>query len=116
DSCRKARGDGSSAQRQIGSHGSLSQWRAIMMVRAKVRGNHRHAFPNSSATTVPQQPKQAIHALPGANCPKRNRITQISQQREIRDASSSHTWITMALQISIVKHTQPGSAQDFSAA
>ena len=59
-----------------------------------------------------QQPKQPVRALAHTNSPQRNRITQVREQREIRDAARCYFRIAVTLQISVVKHTQPRRSQN----
>jgi hypothetical protein len=63
---------------------------------------------------VSQQPKQTIRALAHANTPQRHRISQVSKQREIRDAARRHVWISMTLEVRVMKNAQPASSQNFT--
>ena len=64
---------------------------------------------------MPQQPKQPVRALAHTNSPKRDRITQVREQREIRNATRRHPRIFVMFKIGVVKYTQPRRAENLSA-
>ena len=62
----------------------------VSAIGAKVQRNQGHALTDPAHTPVPQQPKDPPGALPNANNPERNRITQIREQREVRNTAGGY--------------------------
>jgi hypothetical protein len=82
----------------------MLQRHPVSAIGAKVHRNHRHALTDPAHTTVPQQPKDPPGALSNANNPERNRITQIREQREVRNTAGGYQRIGVASQIGVVEY------------
>lgn len=88
----------------------------VSAIGAKVQRNQGHALTDPAHTPVPQQPKDPPGALPNANNPERNRITQIREQREVRNTAGGYPRIGMPSQIGVVEYAQPGTGENTRAA
>jgi hypothetical protein len=75
------------------------------VVRLDVPWDHSQPLKDAASPTVSQKPFNSIQALAETYMPKRRWISQVSEQRKIRDAPSGHTWIGMPPGVRIVEHS-----------